>query len=293
MKKGLFLWVTVFMLILFSMACKQKIEVKGGGESVLARINDKEITLSEFNEMLKEYPSLAHGAQGDTIDLETQKGFLDNLIVREILYQQAIRSGIDKEKETASLLEEMKKRIVVDKFFKKEVDDTVSVTENDVKKFYEEHPEEAKNPDEIRASHILLKTHEDAESVKKKLREGLIFEDIAKKFSVDSGSREKGGDLGFFHKGVMVPEFDEAAFKLKVGGVSDIVKTQFGFHIIKVLEKREGRKKGFDEAKTELERMILKNKRKERFDTLVAELKSKAKITINEDILKGTKGENK
>lgn len=291
MKRYFIAALLICSLMLLTMACKQKGEIKtGGGEPVVARINDKEITLSEFNDRLKEFPSLAHT---EGIDIETKKGFLDNLIVRELLYQEALRSGIDKEKDTASFIEEMKKRVVVDKFFKKEVDDKVSVKEDEVKKFYNEHPEEAKSPDEVRASHILLKTREDAEMVKKKIKEGVKFEDIAKKYSIDHGSREKGGDLGFFSQGMMVPEFDKAAFKLKAGEVSDIVETRFGFHIIKVLGKREGRQKGFDESNKEIEKKLIAQKRKERFDTLVAELKSKAKITINEDILKSTPEKNK
>ena len=278
-------------LILSLLACNKKEETKSAvNESVVAKINDKEITMSYFTERIKDYPSLAHNGP---MDEEAKKGFLDNLIVRELLIQEAIHNGIDKEKETAAFIEEMKKRILVDKVFKKEVDGKVSVSEDDIKKFYNEHPEEIKNPDEIRANHILLKTREEAEMVRKKIKDGIKFEDAAKKYSVDSGSKDSGGDLGFFSRGMMVPEFDEAAFKLNIGEISDIVQSQFGFHIIKVLEKRPGKQKSFDEAKQEIEKKLLSNKRKERFDVLVAELKAKAKITINNDILLGTQNKNK
>lgn len=288
MKRVFFVGLFVFGLCLPFAACQQKGEIKGRGGNggpVVAKIDGQEITLEEFNERLKEYPSLAHSGE---IGVEVKKGFLDNLITRELLYQEALRTGIDKEKETADFIEEMKRRVVVDRFFKKEVDEKVSVSAEEVKKFFTENPDEAKSSDEVRASHILLKTREEAEMVRKKIKAGSKFEDLAKQYSIDPGSKGRGGDLGYFQKGMMVPEFDTAAFKLKTGEVSDIVETRFGYHLIKVTGRKEGKKKGFEEVSKELEKKLLTKKRKERFDTLVAELKSKAKITINEDILKNT-----
>ncbi len=284
-KRLMFLSVALVSAItLSSVSCKQKEGVKGGSSGpVLAKINDTEITLDDFNERLKEYPSVAHGG---TVDIETKKGFLDNLIVRELLYQESIRTGLDKEKETADILEEMKKRILVEKFFKKELEENIKISEEELRKYYDEHPDEAKAPVEVRASHILLKTREEAESALKKLKAGSKFEELAKTSSIDTGSKVRGGDLGFFHSGVMVPEFEEAALKLKKGETSGIVETRFGFHIIKITDKRTGKEKSFDEAKMELEQNILKKKKKEKFDSLVAGLKSKASITIKEDLLK-------
>jgi len=285
MKKYFYLVLFILVMSLSFTACQQKGKTKGGsnGGPIVAKINNEEITLEEFNERLKDYPYLAHSGN---IDMEIKKGFLDNLITRELLYQEALRIGIDKEKETASLIEEMKRRIIVERFFKKEIEEKVNVTPEEIKRFYTENPEEAKSPEEVRASHILLKTREDAETVKKKLKAGSRFDDLAKQYSIDPGSKNKGGDLGYFKKGMMVPEFDAAAFSLKVGEVSDIVETRYGYHLIKVTDKREGKKRNFDEVSSELENKLLRKKRKERFDTLVAELKSKAKITINEDVLK-------
>src|SRR3989337_391399 len=204
MRKDFLLRVFCCLLLLLSVtACKEKEVVrKTAGGPVVATINDKEITLSEFTERIKEYPALAHGGE---MTEETKKGFLDNLIVRELIFREALRLGIDKDKETIDFIEEMK------------------------------------SPDEVRASHILLKTREEADMVLKKAKQGAKFEDLAKKFSTDPGSKDTGGDLGFFSQGMMVPEFDSVAFKLNVGEVSDIVQSRFGFHIIKVLEKKEGR----------------------------------------------------
>src|SRR3990170_4964031 len=276
--------VLVSAMTLTTTSCSQKEAAKGGSSGpVLAKINNTEITMADFNERLKEYPSVAHG--GD-LDIETKKGFLDNLIVRELLYQEAISKGLDKDKETAEILEEMRKRILVEKFFKKELEEEIKISEEELKKYYDEHPEEGKAPVEFKASHILLKTREEAESVLKKLKAGSKFEELAKTSYIDTGSKVRGGDLGFFHSGVMVPEFEDAALKLKKGEIGDVLETRFGFHIIKVTDKREGKSKTYDEAKMELEQSLLKKKKKEKFDNLVAGLKSKASITIKEDLLK-------
>ncbi len=292
MRKDFLLRVFCCLLLLLSVAaCKQKVEVKKAATGpVVATINDKEITLSEFTERIKEYPALAHGGE---MSEETKKGFLDNLIVRELIFQEALRRGIDKDKETIDFIEEMKKRVIVDKFFKKEVDQKTQVSDEEIKKFFDDNPEEAKTPDEVRASHILLKTREEADMVLKKVKQGAKFEDLAKKFSMDPGSKEAGGDLGFFSQGMMVPEFDSVAFKLNVGEVSDIVQSRFGFHIIKLLEKKEGKQKSIDESKPEIEKKLLGQKRKDKFDTLVADLKAKAKISINNDLLLGSGGDKK
>ncbi|MGA9225173.1 MAG: peptidylprolyl isomerase [Mesobacillus sp.] len=121
----------------------------------------------------------------------------------------------------------------------------VKVSEEDVKKSYENYKPE------IKASHILVKDEKTAQEVKKKLDGGAKFEDLAKEYSQDPGSAANGGDLGFFGPGKMDPAFEEAAYKLEAGKISEPVKSQFGFHIIKVTEKKE--KESYDKMKDKLE----------------------------------------
>ncbi|MBT2678075.1 peptidylprolyl isomerase [Bacillus sp. ISL-35] len=121
----------------------------------------------------------------------------------------------------------------------------VKVSEAEVKKRYEEYKPE------IKASHILVEDEATAKEVKKKLDEGAKFEDLAKEYSKDPGSAANGGDLGFFGPGKMVPEFEEAAYALDVNEISGPVKSQHGFHIIKVTEKKE--KESYDKMKDKLE----------------------------------------
>lgn len=121
----------------------------------------------------------------------------------------------------------------------------VKVSEKEVKKSYENYKPE------IKASHILVKDEKTAQEVKKKLDGGAKFEDLAKEYSQDPGSAANGGDLGFFGPGKMDPAFEEAAYKLEAGQISEPVKSQFGYHIIKVTEKKE--KESYDKMKDKLE----------------------------------------
>ncbi|MBT2640680.1 peptidylprolyl isomerase [Bacillus sp. ISL-41] len=144
-------------------------------------------------------------------------------------------------KDEEELKEVLKDQLLMEKAALKDV----KVSEDEVKKRYEEYKPE------IKASHILVEDEKTAQEVKKKLEEGAKFEDLAKEYSQDPGSAAQGGDLGFFGPGKMVPEFEEAAYALEVNKISEPVKSQHGFHIIKVTEKKE--KESYEEMKDELE----------------------------------------
>ncbi|MEW8970025.1 MAG: peptidylprolyl isomerase [Mesobacillus sp.] len=144
-------------------------------------------------------------------------------------------------KDEEELKEVLKDQLLMEKAALKDV----KVSEEEVKKRYEEYKPE------IKASHILVEDEKTAQEVKKKLDEGAKFEDLAKEYSQDPGSAAQGGDLGFFGPGKMVPEFEEAAYALEVNKISEPVKSQHGFHIIKVTEKKE--KGSYEEMKDELE----------------------------------------
>ena len=170
-----------------------------------------------------------------------------------------------------------------EKFYSEE-----KVSDSEMKKYYDEHIDEYKK-DEVEASHILIKTTDDnnkplseaeqkkakakAEKVLKEVKAGGDFAELAKKYSQDPGSAANGGALGAFGKGMMVQEFEDAAFGMEPGEVSDLVKTDFGYHIIKVTDRIK-ETTSFDEAKEGIKEEILKNKYGEK----IAELQKKAKI---------------
>ncbi|BCD22089.1 MULTISPECIES: peptidylprolyl isomerase PrsA [Bacillus cereus group] len=140
---------------------------------------------------------------------------------------------------------------------------------------------------EIKASHILVKDEATAKKVKEELGQGKSFEELAKQYSEDTGSKEKGGDLGFFGPGKMVKEFEEAAYKLKKDEVSEPVKSQFGYHIIKVTDIKEP-EKSFEQSKADIKKEIVQKKSQDgefMNDLMMKEIK-KADVKVDDKDLK-------
>jgi len=168
---------------------------------------------------------------------------------------------------------------------KKKLEAEIKLTDDELKKVYEQYKDKFKTGEQIRASHILVKDEKTAQDVEAQLKKGASFADLAKKYSTDS-TAAKGGDLGWFDRGKMVPEFDKAAFALKDGETSGIVKSNFGYHIIKVIGRRPAGYAPFDEVKEQIKAAILPSKQQEVFQKVKTDLKKDAKIEIKDPSFK-------
>ncbi|MCL5676387.1 MAG: peptidylprolyl isomerase [Firmicutes bacterium] len=175
-----------------------------------------------------------------------------------------------------------------------EVTKAITVTDADVTAYYEAHKADRFTaPETVRASHILIKVGEDkdynkiqpkAEEVLKEAQQpGADFAALAKRYSDDEGSKANGGDLGEFTKGQMVPEFEQAAFSLKPGTISPLVKTEFGYHIIKVTEHKMPEVVPLDQVKDQVREQVLQQKQNDAVEKLLTDLRSKAKITKKDE----------
>lgn len=247
--------------------------------AVLAEINGARITADDFKRQQDALPAYA---KGGFVGEKGNKDFLDYLVIQELFYQEAIKKGVDKQPEVKSKIDDMTRKVVLDTYLRVEIEQKISVTDQDAKAYYDSHPEEFKGQEEIRASHILVGTEAEARDIKDKLKKGAAFDKLAKQHSKDPGSKDKGGDLGYFRKGQMVPEFEKAVTELKKGEVGDPIKTQFGFHIIKVVDKRTGPGLEYDKIAERLKVNLARKKQKEVFDARVAEIKKTAKVTLND-----------
>lgn len=248
---------------------------------VLAEVNDKKITTGDFNREVKNLPeylrAMASTPQG-------RREMLDTMVIRELILQKASKDGLDKGPEIEEKLQELKKRLIVESFLKKKVETDAQISEADLKKFYDQNLEKFKAGEQIRASHILVKNEKAAQDILAQIKGGANFEELARKNSVDS-SAAKGGDLGWFSKGAMVPVFEKTALSLKEGQVSEVVKSDFGFHIIKLTGKRPAGTRPFDEVKDQIKAALMPSKQQEIFQKIKEELKKSAKVTVKEDAL--------
>jgi peptidyl-prolyl cis-trans isomerase C len=271
------------VLALSLCACKPATTEQAKKEGkTLAEVNGNVITTQDFQTEVDRLPPYLKPMVQSS---EGKRELLESMIVREIVLEQAKKDGIDKDKEVADRMEDLRKRLIVETYLKKKVEKEAQISDAEMKKFYDENKEKFKAGDQVKASHILVKTEEEAKDVLAKLKGGAKFDELAKKVSTDS-SAAKGGDLGWFPKGAMVPEFEKVAFSLKEGETSGIVKTQFGYHIIMVTGKRPAGITPYEDVKEQIRANLLPTKQQEIFIKMKDELKKGAKITIKDDVLK-------
>ena len=182
--------------------------------------------------------------------------------------------------------------IAVNVMLKSELEPKITVSEADSKTFYEENKPRFRQEDSVHASHILIRTPEQADAAAKakakaqaddllaQIKKGADFAELARKFSQDPGSAPNGGDLGFFSKGQMVQPFEQAAFNLKPGQMSGVVETPFGFHIIRVSETKAGRDMAYEEVKAQIADFLKQQMRDKKSQEFVDQLKAKGKVQI-------------
>lgn len=265
-------------------AISQQQEVKGEAavtdEKVVAVVGDEKITPEEFNKIVSELPE-----QYRSMASEDPKQALEMIIEQKLLLKEAKSRDLDKSEDFKKRLDYVTEQILIQELLSNEIQQKASVNEEEAKQYYESHKSEFEEPEKIRASHILVDTEKEAKDILKQLKKGADFEALAKEKS-KCPSKEQGGDLGFFTRGKMVKEFDDAAFSFEPGQMSGVVKTQFGYHIIKVVAKRPAGAKDYDEVKDSLKQILAIRKQQQTVNDLVQSLKNATKITINEELLK-------
>ena len=207
--------------------------------------------------------------------------------------EDAFKQGIAAQGLTLEQLKnQAKTSLEVSKVIDAEVNSKISVQDPEVKGFYDQNLERFKQGDSVHAAHILIGVPQNATpdqkaeaktkatTVLKTIKAGGDFATLARANSQDPGSAQNGGDLGFFPKGQMTPAFEEAAFKLKPGTVSALVETPFGFHIIKVIERRAPRTAPFEEVSGQIKDFLTQGQREQKLEQFVEQVKAKGKIEI-------------
>ncbi|MDP2272552.1 MAG: peptidyl-prolyl cis-trans isomerase [Archangium sp.] len=184
----------------------------------------------------------------------------------------------------AALTRSTREQLTIEKLLTSEVHSRVAVTEDQIRLYYEEHQADFTEPEQVHAQQIVVKGLDEAKRVQQQLWQGKKFPDLARRYSLSPDARV-GGDLGFFARGTMPPTFDEVVFKLNVGGTSEVVSTEYGFHLFRVLEKKPGRKRELGEVRSLIEERMLSSLRSDAQRAYVAALRAKAAIVINDESL--------
>jgi len=320
-KHGRWFWVLATAIILAWIALPALALEKKSSEGPVAVVNGSEITREDFNRQMGHVQERLASMGRPLIDSqisEMKKEVLENLINRELLYQESQRKGImidevaiNEEMMTlkkrfpseaefnnaliqanlseAAIKAQIKRGVAIQRFIDTHIAQKATISDKEMKAFYESSPALFKQPEQVRASHILIKVDPEADeskgaearkkllTIKEKLEKGEDFAALAQVFS-QGPSSAKGGDLGYFKRGQMVQSFEEAAFALRPGEVSDIVETKFGYHLIKVIEKKPETTIPFEDIKDRLQQYLKQEKVQEQVSLCIDELKGKAKV---------------
>jgi len=245
----------------------------------VARVNQVEITYAEFRSRLEGLER-----ERGPIPRERWGEVLRGMLQEEILLQGAIADGFDKEADVKARLEQARRQVLIEELIRRKVIAQARVTDEEVRAMYEKS-KPLFSTESVTTSHIMVKTQPEADAILKELQEGKDFAELAKAKSQDTGSAEKGGDLGPLRRGQTVPEFEEEAFRLKEGELSAVIQTQYGFHVLKG-GPRVTTVQPFDEVKDRIRQTLLQEKQRETFTALMADLEKRATTEVFEDRLR-------
>jgi len=275
-------WVIgVFVVLSFFLSSCKKTPSGPEGEE-LVRVGDRVITREQFHREMDQLPQFLKPL---LLEEGKKREFLNNLIDRELLLLEASKRGLDKDEEILNKVERFKKGLIIEALLQDLFRGKDEVKEEEIEEYYREHKKDFFVGERIRVRHIVVRTLEEAREIKRRLEEGEDFVTLAKKYSISPAAR-KGGDLGYIERGKVGKEFEKAAFALKnPGDISDIVKTSFGYHIIRLEDRKEPHQKTLDEAREEIRKILREKKRERILKDYLAKLREKYRVVINESLL--------
>lgn len=240
-------------------------------QEVLAVIAGKELTQADFEEFLQRIPQEQRAYASHP---QAKQQLMDQFIAANLFAKMGEDENIEGTEEFQKVMSSLKKDVLSQMAMAKVLED-ISVSEEEAKAFYDANEEKFVKGETLQAKHILIDSEEKGNEISKAIEnQETTFEEAAGKYS-SCPSKEKGGDLGEFGKGQMVKEFEDAAFAAEIGKVVGPVKTQFGYHLIKVEQKNAPGTKTFDEVKTEIANDMLQQRRAAVFNAKIEELKAK------------------
>lgn len=242
--------------------------------TVVAEVGDRQIYVEEIEEYFAR-----RGFRFVSADMELQakRDLLDSIINQNLLIVGATENNLDKQEEVLKVVEGEKIKFLLEVLFDEIILSKAVPSEAEIKDWY------VRMGEEIKASHIVASSEEIAQEVIQKLKEGAVFEELAVEYSQDPSAKRNQGDLGWFTWGTMVDNFQKAAFRMQPGEISAPVKTEFGYHVIKVIDRREmEHRPSYDESKFSIRDLITERRKRTLMQDYAEELKEKYLITVEE-----------
>jgi len=284
MTKG---WISVgisLFLALLAAGCGKPGE-KELGRNELVRINELSISLEDFRQISEKQPL---EGKMRLLDQKGMRDFLENYVItREVLYQEAKKKGFDKNKEILAKVEDFRKAMIIDALIEEVLRGKSEPAEEEIQRYYRENKSLFTEPLEVKIRHIVVNSEPVLKEVLTRLSRGESFEKVAYAYNIDQ-TRDDGGNLGYLRRGQLAPsfaQFEEAAFSLmKKGDISEVVRTPYGYHIIRLDDTRETALRPFDQVKEKIRFFLQAKKKQEAYLEYVKEAKSKSAILINEKL---------
>ena len=289
--------LTLLFVLMAFVACQNKEGYYQGKGKVVANINGYKVTEGKLNKIIESMPQ---NAKMQYEGKEGKKKLLDQLVVQKLLVQEAKKLGLDKNPDFLIRKEMDEDSLLIEQYYKHFLDNH-KLDDKTLKKYYEENADKFASPEQFEAYHILITPEKDQKvfntkksdaknekeakkkiaMIQKLLKKGVSFEKVAKEYS-EGPSAPRGGYLGKFSLGRMIPEFENALKKMKPGDISEPVKTRFGYHIIYLKDRKKGELTPFEKLSEQEKNKIKQEYYRDLLNKKIEELKAQAKIKIEE-----------
>ena len=248
-------------------------------EGVVALVNGRQITQTEFE---ARWGELAEATKARYEKEGGKRRFLDELITRELLMQEARKLGLDQNDAIRDRAQRYKEQLILDELLKDRIKTKIELSSEELDAFYEQHSQELLTPLKVRVSQMLLPNISAAKDLEKQINQGGHFAQFAQRYSIDEKSKAKGGDLGPYRKDLVVPEVDEVVQTLKPGFVSAPIKTDAGYYLVMVSSLDTEIIQADVAVRERLRQELLNEKRRKRFDDVIVDIRAKATIRLKD-----------
>ena len=257
--------------------------------NTIARVGDESITFKDLDIFLSTIP---RSQRVYYLSEAGKREMVENIVDWKLFSKEAIRIGLDKDpdvldklKQPENQLQILREATLAGELLQMKRKNLADPKENEIRKYYEQHQEEFRQPEQVRLRRIFVKKEKEAKEILSELKKGKSFEKLAKEKSKE-GAAKKGGDLGWFSLGKMDKTMEQTALSLKSGEFSKIIKSPSGYYLIQLVDKRPSFMRSYEEVKQRIKTRLKHSHQQEMMEQLKADLRSKVKISVDESLLK-------